>query len=397
MAGNGNVSIGPIVTQRDPMTDSPGTPGYGIDIQIHDANVRSFGLTNLIAFGPNNHWRVGSQVSAAYTPIDSIACKSGRTTGHTCGYVRDIYSHPVLNPELPIPDIFVRVSVEGYPQGTACSGDSGAPVFRSYSNHLVALGTLSFASSVCNASASYFYYAPMEQYAALGYQILTSERDQYYYQNVYWSAYDCSQYKSKVDPYGNPGVQEQASCQTSLPDNSAGDINTYTAHVVANSLHEGLWRGNVGYVRTVPLTSNGTVGWWAAQQWQPFPTQPAPRAQDEFIIGNYAIQNVFWTETDCTQYRYPLDLNGNRIYSQGTNGACQTIIPGTSGTIQSYTAWVINDQLREAMWRSGVGYTRILQLNPEKTDVVGANSVPWTQCCTGTAPQAQGVFILNHP
>jgi len=395
--GPGTVSIGPIVIQRDPMSDPPGTPNYGIDIQIHDTSVRGFGLTNLIALAPNNHWRVGSQVSAAYTPIESIACKIGRTTGHTCGYVKDTNDHPILLPPLPIPDIFVRVSVEGYPQGTACKGDSGAPVFRSESNHLVALGTLSFASSVCDAAASYFLYAPTEQYAALGYQILTSDRDQYYYQNVYWSDSNCKQYKGKVNAYGDVGPQEQATCQTSLPDNSSGPVNTYTAHVVANALQEGLWRGNVGYIRSVPLSSSGTVFWSFAPQWQVFPTQPAPRAQDEFIIGNFSIQNVFWTEQNCIQYRYPLDMNGNRIYAQGTSGACQTPIPGISGTIQSYTAWVINDQLREAMWRNDVGYIRTLQLNPEKTDVVGAASVSWTQCCSGTAPQAQGVFILNHP
>ena len=57
----------------------------------------------------------------------------------------------------------------------------------------------------------------------------------------------------------------------------------------------------------------------------------------------------------------------------------------------------MNDQLREAMWRNNIGYMRTVPLNAAKTDAQWSSAPAWTQCCTGTAPQAQSVYILNHP
>lgn len=151
------------------------------------------------------------------------------------------------------------------------------------------------------------------------------------------------------------------------------------------------WNGGL----TVPLDSFGFVN-WGNIAWQAFPPATPPRAQEEFIIGNFAIQRVFWQDNSCTQYKYPLDDLGNRKYPDGIITSCPTLIPG-SGDIQSYTAWVVNDQLREGMWRNNKGYTRILQLNSAKTGAIGETTVQWTECCTGTGPHAQGVYILNHP
>jgi len=133
----------------------------------------------------------------------------------------------------------------------------------------------------------------------------------------------------------------------------------------------------------------------------------------------YFVQNVWWTETTCTEYKQALDGNGNSSGAP-TSQPCLTNLPaGSSGTIESYTAYVVGNHWREAIWRGGVGYTRNLHpvhgklreamwrnnvgyvrdvpLNATNTNVDWASAPAWQQCCTGSPPRAQGGDILTQP
>ena len=289
---------------------------------------------------------------------------------------------------------FVRVVNTSWLGEIACPGDSGGPVFTTGAGDVTALGILSGAQdNNCDSSSIMFWYAPIDQFLSLGFDVLSYDRPQYYYQNVFLSDTNCIEYSSQLDSNGNTTTQQTRSCPTTLP--GSGTVWSYTGYTIADTFREGMWRGNTGYIRTIPLTADGRVNWAAAPAWSVVGPGNPPRAQDEYIVGNNYYQNMFWTESSCIQYKYPLDTNGERILSQGTQQPCQTTAPGT-GTIQSYTAWVVNDQLREAMWRNNIGYIRATPLNAAKTDVQWSSAPNWTQCCTGAAPQAQSVYILNH-
>ena len=382
--------LGPVVLENNPFVTPPVGPlGYAADIQVHNSWVRDFDLTNLVWTGTSAPVRVMYSQTKGGT-LGWTVCKYGKRTGLTCGQVIDINLAPN-----GWPSTYVRVRNSLQTGEIACPGDSGGPVFFSAPGGVAAVGTLSTEQDqACGGVSTDFGYAPIDQFLSLGFDVLSWVRPQYYYQNVFWSDTNCIEYSSQLDANGNITTQQSKACPTTPP--GSGAVQSYTGYLVADQLREGIWRGNAGYLRAVPLTTEGRINWNAAPAWSQVGGSTPPRAQDDYIIGNNYFQNVFWSETSCIEYRAPLDTNGNLITSQQTQGACQTTAPGT-GTIQSYTAWVVNDQLREAMWRNNIGYMRTVPLNAAKTDAQWSSAPAWTQCCTGTAPQAQSVYILNHP
>ena len=168
--------------------------------------------------------------------------------------------------------------------------------------------------------------------------------------------------------------------------------------MVANQLREAIWRGTNGYTRNVPLNANGTVNWAAAPSWSWCCSSSAPpEAQGVFIVGNSYKQNVWWSASNCIEYSRPLDSNGNPSGTQ-TQQACQTSLPsGSSGAIETYTAYITGQYLHEALWRGGKGYVRDVPLNATNTDVNWSAAPAWQHCCTATGPEAQGAYVLTHP
>ena len=68
-----------------------------------------------------------------------------------------------------------------------------------------------------------------------------------------------------LDAWGNPaGAQTSSACQTSVSVGSSGQVRSYTTYVTAHHLHEAIWWGTNGYVRSVPLNADGMVNWAAA-------------------------------------------------------------------------------------------------------------------------------------
>jgi hypothetical protein len=348
------------------------------DIQMHDVSVRSLDLTNEIFVAQTTTNRVtGTETKA--TTLSDYVCKYGRTTGNTCGYVTSI-SYAGGN--------YVRVDrPTGVNINIACEGDSGAPVYKPISGSTVtAVGVLSsgWPGPACTTgSFIYFTYTPVDTINNAGFTVLTSHYQQRYHQNVFFSNGTCTEY---VTPYDNNGYTtppyNQYTCSTTPP--GTGTIETYTAWVLGNYWFEAMWRDGIGYTRRAPLNGNGTINWSLAIPWVACCWGTAPRSQDAYIVGNNYYQNVFWTETNCTEYLRPLDNNGN--LGTQTSQNCRTSVPaGSSGTITSYTAYVVGGRLREGIWRGGIGYVRDVPLTSTNQDI------DW-----GNAP-AQGGDILSYP
>jgi len=90
----------------------------------------------------------------------------------------------------------------------------------------------------------------------------------------------------------------------------SGDMQAQSGYVIGQTLHQGFWRGNKGYVREVPVV-NGAPGWAQAKAWSA-----------------------------------PIELDG---------------LPGT-GEVESLTAYVLGTTLHQGMWRGGLGYMRTVPI-----------------------------------
>ncbi len=107
----------------------------------------------------------------------------------------------------------------------------------------------------------------------------------------------------------------------------------------------------------------------------------------------YLYQNIFKSAADCTEYRTPVAPNGSPLWPQTTTQPCRTSAPG-SGSINTYTAIVTSNLLREAIWQGGVGYVRNVPL--QDNGEVDWHAAPnWTQCCTSTTPYVQGAYVIG--
>jgi hypothetical protein len=388
-----DISLGPVVDEYNPIPDPP-IGSDDADFQTHNVAARSWDLTNVIRTGNPGVETTASVVSYQFkgSTQGKWVCKHGRTTSFTCGTVTDINFSPSYAPNS---NTYVRVTdYWGILDNMACRGDSGSPVFEEVTGGVSGVGILSGITG--DPCSNYdFVYTPVDEIDRFGYVILTTHYPQYFYQNVFWSATNCVEYKVPVDDNGNLDWSNHTtrSCRTFAP--GSGSIESYTAYVSGESLHEAIWRGGKGYVRDVPLKSNGKVDWSNPQpDWQQCCTGTGPAAQGAFIVGNHFYQNVFWSATNCEEYRVPLDDNGNPDWSNPIVEACHTFAPG-SGSIESYTAYVNDEHLHEAIWRGGKGYVRDVPLNWKHTEV-DWRPYFWDQCCTGTGPAAQGAYILTH-
>ena len=381
--------------------DGVGPWGDDLDFQVHDAaGARSFDLTNRIETGATATQSViGTE--ARDTTIWDYVCKHGKITGQTCGFVDDVNHNPEHD-AYGDSDNYVRVFRVGNLGNIACQGDSGSPVYRYWGGGVYGLGVLSGGYGVeCTGpnDSTHFFYSPVDYINWSPYRILTTDYPLYFHQNVWWSSTNCLAYQRPLDAWGNPaGAQTSSACQTSLPAGSSGQIRSYTTYVIANQLREAIWRGTNGYVRNVPLNADGTVNWAGAPAWSWCCSNSAPpEAQDVYIVGNTYRQNVWWSASNCIEYSRALDNTGNPSGNQ-TERTCQTTLPaGSSGSIQTYAVHVTEQYLHEALWRGGRGYVRDVPLNDNNTDVNWAAAPAWHHCCTATAPEAQGAYVLTHP
>lgn len=334
--------------------------------------------------------------SKTITALGNTVCKYGKITGATCGLVTNLNYAP--GGVYGVSNDYVLVQVAIGP--LACPGDSGAPVYKYVAGGVSALGLLATAiPNPCVGSSTLFSYSPVDQINAAGFSIVTSRYPQRYHQNVWWTETSCTEYVQEYDDNGSPtGAQTSSGCSTIAAPGGVGDIiQTYTGYVQGNAWREGMWRNNSGYTRNVPLNNDGTINWGAAPAWSYCCGGTGPRSQDAYIVGNTFYQNVYHSEADCREYTRALDANGNPTGAQ-TWIACRTTLPsGSSGTINSYTAYIVGGVLREGMWRNGVGYARIVPLNVTNTDINWGGAPAWSCCLTGTTPRAQGGYILSYP
>lgn len=228
------------------------------------------------------------------------------------------------------------------------------------------------------------------------YSVTPKHVKQYFHQNVFQENGECRAYRASMNNLGrlNPWDYE-GPCDTYAP--GSGKVTSYTNWVAGDHLHEALWRGGRGYVRKVPLNTNGTVGWNRAPNWQHCCTGVSVGGQGAYTLGEYFYQTVYAKDGTCTEYKSTLNGDGTIKLPWLSSGPCKNAqrAPGR-GDVTSYTNWIAGGLFQEALWRGNKGYIRATIINP-RTNTVDWNRVgDWRQCCSNSKVGGQGAYILNY-
>jgi len=374
--------------------------GLGISTAAHCANDQTYGGNNLpfMASAEGGNYDVQWHLAPAfwirniawdgtyqryinsYTPYDDQdlgewVCGYGNTTEDGCGEI----TSKTRNGNY--------IVVHSDTEDLAEPGDSGGPWFQYNS----AFGLMAGDIEPGNDG----YYMTVDKMDILDLDVYTGKSS--VYQHVFWSASDCTEYKTLLSPYtGNPDWESTLpyDCSTFAP--GSGTIESYTTYVSGGKLREAMWRGGLGWLRNIPVNDDGTVDWTAAPSWVQCCSGGGPNEQGAYVTGGYLYQHVFWSASNCTEYRTELStVTGDPHWWTTTYYPCNTSAPG-SGTIESYTTYVNGGKLREAMWRGGSGWLRDVPLNDDGT--VDWTAAPnWSYCCTGGGPSEQGAYVLSEP
>ena len=201
---------------------------------------------------------------------------------------------------------------------------------------------------------------------------------------------------------------------SSLPGDSGSSIQSWNAFVHGNTLHQGYWRGNQGWYRTVPIADEA-VQWEAASPWAgpilpdpplpgtepPLPGSGLVQSQDAFIIGNLFYQ-AFWRGDEGWVRNLPI-VNG-QIQWGSTDPAYQwpddpialSDLTVGSGSVLSQEAFIVGDTLHQTFFRESGGYYfvhPIVNGEPQWTGLLTPVSYP----LPGIGEvQAQDAYVLGN-
>lgn len=88
-------------------------------------------------------------------------------------------------------------------------------------------------------------------------------------QHIYSASGDCEEYHWSLNDdgafYDGSGPNTCHSQVRAIP--GSGNVTTYTNYIFGDKMYEAMWRGGAGYLRTSPISDNGTVNWGGAGNW----------------------------------------------------------------------------------------------------------------------------------
>ena len=187
--------------------------------------------------------------------------------------------------------------------------------------------------------------------------------------------------------FGQANVWSAPIAMTAWPAASSGAIQGLTGYVLGNTLTQGVWRGNQGWSRSVPIV-NGVAQYSQASAWSgPLPITALPGSGDmqtshSVVVGSNLIQ-TYWRGDKGYSRVVPIVNNAVQFgqASSWSTPADVSVWPG-SGAIQSLTSYTIGNTLTQGVWRGNAGYSRQVTITN--------NVVTWPDQIEGATPQATG-------
>ncbi|GAB4209737.1 MAG: hypothetical protein Fur006_69730 [Coleofasciculaceae cyanobacterium] len=166
--------------------------------------------------------------------------------------------------------------------------------------------------------------------------------------------------------------------------------------VCRSSLSQGFWRGNQGFTRTIPFKKDGTPDWCAATDWSaPIPISILPgcgdiQAQSTFVyLNGKTLRQFIWRGNQGFIRTVPLQDKCTPDWNAASDWSAPispSTLPG-SGDIQSQNEYVSVQGrfLAQGFWRGNQGFTRTV---PFKTD----GTPDWDAASDWSAPIAPSIL-----
>ncbi|MCB0047707.1 MAG: hypothetical protein KDD92_19955 [Caldilineaceae bacterium] len=147
----------------------------------------------------------------------------------------------------------------------------------------------------------------------------------------------------------------------SLP--GSGTLQSQVNYRIGNNLVQGIWRGNQGWTRNVPIV-NDVIQWNQAPGWSgPIGISGLPgsgdmQAHGDYAVGNTLVQGV-WRNNQGWTRNVPI-VNGSVQWNQAGNWGGPIGISGLpgSGDMQAQDNFVTANRYWQVIWRSNNQYTR---------------------------------------
>lgn len=193
-----------------------------------------------------------------------------------------------------------------------------------------------------------------------------------------------------------------------------GEVQTESTIVLGNNLFWGVWQGNKGYVRTVPIVGgrpvlDSTNSWSAPIDPGGLPGSGDVLSQDEIVYANGTkLNQAVWRghkgQNDSFGYARNVPISGTEINWSGA-GPWSTGIGITagsvgSGDVQDDSSFTLGNVLYQGHWRGNLGYSRTVPV--VNGDILwsgaGAWSVPIAPSSLGGTGDVQGnsSFVIGN-
>ncbi len=163
----------------------------------------------------------------------------------------------------------------------------------------------------------------------------------------------------EASAWGNPVATSD------LP--GSGSMQALTNYILGDTLYQAFWRGNQGWIRTVPITG-GVIQWQDATAFtgptsiSVLPGSGSMRGAANYIHGSILYQD-FWRGQQGWSRTVP--INGDLVEwgeaSEWDGPYSASDLPG-SGTVEALDVFIFEDTLTQTVWRGGEGRQRTVPI-----------------------------------
>lgn len=196
---------------------------------------------------------------------------------------------------------------------------------------------------------------------------------------------------------------------SSYPERETVGSSIFSTPGSVGQLTQSIWRNNQGYYRTLPVL-DGNPAWERASSWvgpvppEVFPGSGAIESSNNFVAGNELIQSVW--RGGLGYYRSIPISKGSVVWSSAgpwSSPISPNLLPGT-GAVQASSAVIVGSQLTQSLWRDNQGYYRTVpivngQLQWSQAGAwvgpLSLNVIPGTGNIEATSSKAYGSTYLQ--
>lgn len=148
-----------------------------------------------------------------------------------------------------------------------------------------------------------------------------------------------------------------------------GDMQAESNVIIGSTLYQEIWRSDTRWTRTVPVVG-GVIQWGSATSWVSGTTNfgnvgsGTVQVRNDYVIG-YTLYQGFWRGAQGWSRTVPIS-SGTPQWGQASSWSGPYSYSGVglpgTGDIQTLSIYPIGTNLRQGVWRNNYGYSRIIPI-----------------------------------